>query len=75
MLYIDVIVILLMTTTQVALGNRGRKEIKFVAPVEEEPTIQTFSGPEVSTILISVASDQNYLDSDQLELTRTQASI
>ena len=47
-----------MNTTQVALGNRGRKEIKFVAPVEEEPTVQTFSGPEVSTIFISVASDQ-----------------
>ena len=32
---------------QVALGNRGRKEIKFVAPAEEKPTKQTFSGPEV----------------------------
>lgn len=32
---------------QVALGNRGRKEIKFVAPAEEKPTTQTFSGPEV----------------------------
>jgi len=32
---------------KVALGNRGRKEIKFVAPTEEKPTTQTFSGPEV----------------------------
>ena len=32
---------------QVALGNRGRKEIKFVAPAEEKPTTRTFSGPEV----------------------------
>ena len=35
---------------QVALGNRGRKEIKFVAPAEEKPTTQTFSGPEVRII-------------------------
>ena len=35
---------------QVALGNRGRKEIKFVAPTEEKPTTQTFSGPEVRMI-------------------------
>ena len=35
---------------QVALGNRGRKEIKFVAPAEEKPTTQTFSGPEVRMI-------------------------
>jgi len=32
---------------KVALGNRGRKEIKFVAPAEDKPTRQTFSGPEV----------------------------
>ena len=40
--------------TQVSLSNRGRKEIKFVAPAEEESTTQAFSGPEVSRMLLAM---------------------
>ena len=42
---------------QVALGNRGRKEIKFVAPAEEKPTTRTFSGPEVRRITMVALPD------------------
>ena len=53
LMLIDILLMLmlmLMNMVQVALGNRGRKEIKFVAPAEEKPTTQTFSGPEVRII-------------------------
>ena len=57
-----------------SLGNRGRKEIKFVAPAEEKPTTQTFSGPEVRIMMI-ILNHGGSVDSSSEELTPPRGYI